>query len=97
MPGAQGAAASGPEPTPSTTSPEGQPKIHRARKTMSKPGNGQVRIRGRVEGVGEPGNQPSISCGLFYNTYSGLFQSIHSFTVYQRAIFVSHSGLGLNV
>ncbi|XP_072801433.1 histone-lysine N-methyltransferase EHMT2 isoform X4 [Vicugna pacos] len=41
MPGAQGAAAAGPEPPPATASPEGQPKIHRARKTMSKPGNGQ--------------------------------------------------------
>ncbi|PNJ03426.1 EHMT2 isoform 6 [Pongo abelii] len=41
MPGAQGAAAAGPEPPPATASPEGQPKVHRARKTMSKPGNGQ--------------------------------------------------------
>ncbi|XP_043858794.1 histone-lysine N-methyltransferase EHMT2 isoform X5 [Dromiciops gliroides] len=46
MPGAQGAGA-GPEPaptptpTPIPTSPEGKPKVHRARKTMSKPGNGQ--------------------------------------------------------
>lgn len=40
MPGAQGAAA-GPEPPAATPSPEGQPKVHRARKTMSKPGNGQ--------------------------------------------------------
>ncbi|XP_066215875.1 histone-lysine N-methyltransferase EHMT2 isoform X3 [Saccopteryx leptura] len=41
MPGAQGAAAPGPEPSPATASPEGQPKVHRARKTMSKLGNGQ--------------------------------------------------------
>lgn len=44
MPGAQGAATAGPEPPPAaatTTGQEGQPKVHRARKTMSKPGNGQ--------------------------------------------------------
>lgn len=45
MPGAQGTAAAGPEPPPATTAgQEGQPKVHRARKTMSKPGNGQVRL-----------------------------------------------------
>lgn len=45
MPGAQGTAAAGPEPPPATTAgQEGQPKVHRARKTMSKPGNGQVRF-----------------------------------------------------
>lgn len=45
MPGAQGAATAGPEPSPATTAAqEGQPKVHRARKTMSKPSNGQVRV-----------------------------------------------------
>ena len=55
MPGAQGAPAAGPEPPPATASPEGQPKVHRARKTMSKPGNGQVRLKGMTVGVGETG------------------------------------------
>lgn len=45
MPGAQGAATAGPEPSPATTAAqEGQPKVHRARKTMSKPSNGQPPI-----------------------------------------------------
>lgn len=44
MPGTQGTAALGAEPPPATANPEGQPKVHRARKTMSKPGNGQVRM-----------------------------------------------------
>lgn len=56
MPGAQGAAAAGPEPPPATPSPEGQPKVHRARKTMSKPGNGQVRIEGEGWGWGDRSN-----------------------------------------
>lgn len=55
MPGAQGAVAAGPEPPPATAGPEGPPKVHRARKTMSKPGNGQVRIGGGLWGVRETG------------------------------------------
>lgn len=55
MPGAQGAAAAGAEPPPATTTgQEGQPKVHRARKTMSKPGNGQVsmcKLVGRMGGI----------------------------------------------
>lgn len=83
MPGAQGMAAGGPEPPPTTTNLEGQPKVHRARKTMSKPGNGQVRIRektcARLEGAGVCGGGEIgiITVNplwiFFYSLASGLF------------------------
>lgn len=88
MPGAQGAAA-GPEPPPATTSPEGQPKVHRARKTMSKPGNGQVRLRGGLWGA-----ELSLRWA-FPSSRSGLLIG-PQLCACAPGCSVSHSGLGLH-
>lgn len=98
MPGAQGAATAGSEPPVATPSPEGQPKVHRARKTMSKPGNGQVRFVRERCGGGETKiihYEPLVVFFFKNDLARDLSSSILGSTYLLGGHCVSNSGLGL--
>uniref|UniRef100_A0A8B9MW36 [histone H3]-lysine(9) N-methyltransferase n=1 Tax=Accipiter nisus TaxID=211598 RepID=A0A8B9MW36_9AVES len=63
-----------PEPTPAPPEPPARPKVHRARKTMAKPSNGQVpekrvsemlhfRVSDELRSIEEPGGSQGVAVG----------------------------------